>query len=233
MSGSKRKARAAEAEAELAAMTPEEALDSYQCTICLDVQRAPMETKCGHVFCSACITALISGATSPSEACCPVCRKACGANPKQARDHGKRRAMRVQCYCGSDIPLLDWREHSETCRAVAAKSEAEAAHVARPQNAPPAGPNRSTFACPLCDAKNLPRAAFVEHLQNEHGASAMQPAVCPICAAMPWGDSSYRSANLLQHVQMRHQFDYDTTTDYGQSEEDVLAEVLRRSQTEC
>ena len=57
----------------------------------------------------------------------------------------------------------------------------------------------------------------------------MRPAVCPICASMPWGDSSYRSANLLQHVQMRHQFDYDTTTSFGQSEEDVLAEVLTRS----
>ena len=208
----------------------------YKCTICLDVQRDPVEIKCQHVFCSDCIGSLIKSAThTGSEACCPVCRQGVGSGqPRKARDVTKRKTKRVRCECGAVLALLEWREHSDACSAVAAKTDAMAASaVARAPNAAPAGPNRSTFACPLCDAKHLPRGAFVEHLQKEHGASAMRPAVCPICAAMPWGDSSYRSPNLLQHVQMRHQFDYDTTTDYGQSEEDVLAEVLRRSQTEC
>ena len=40
---------------------------------------------------------------------------------------------------------------------------------------------------------------------------------------------AHRSQNLLSHFEMRHRFDYDTTTDYGQSEEDVLAQVLARS----
>ena len=78
----------------------------------------------------------------------------------------------------------------------------------------------------------MPRADLVHHLETVHALDGMRPAVCPICAAMPWGDPNYRSPNLLQHVLVRHQFDYDTTTDFGQDEDDVLAEVLRRSQTE-
>ena len=41
----------------------------------------------------------------------------------------------------------------------------------------------------------------------------------------------YRAAgpNLLQHMLMRHQFDYDETADFGRTEDDVMAEVLRQS----
>ena len=35
--------------------------------------------------------------------------------------------------------------------------------------------------------------------------------------------------NLLQHMLMRHQFDYDETADFGRTEDDVMAEVLRQS----
>ena len=206
------------------------ALEEYACPICMETQADPRElSACGHVFCSECITHHLASA---SDSACPVCRKPSGGPPVRAKDYDKRKKLKVPCECGEAIPLLQMREHSETCRAVAAAAEratAAAAAVAPPPNAPPAGPNRSTFSCPFCDATHLPRAAFLQHLNSKHGREAMRPAVCPICASMPWGDSSYRSANLLQHVQMRHQFDYDTTTSFGQSEEDVLAEVLRRS----
>ena len=61
----------------------------------------------------------------------------------------------------------------------------------------------------------------------------MRPAVCPVCAAMPWGDASYQSGNLIQHMMMRHQFDYDSTADFGESEDDVLRRVLEASRTDC
>ena len=39
--------------------------------------------------------------------------------------------------------------------------------------------------------------------------------------------------NLLQHMLMRHQFDYDSTADFGESEDDVLRRVLEASRTDC
>ena len=63
-----------------------------------------------------------------------------------------------------------------------------------------------------------------------HSASPKDEATC---AAMPWGDASYQSANLIQHMMMRHQFDYDSTADFGESEDDVLRRVLEASRTDC
>ncbi len=60
----------------------------------------------------------------------------------------------------------------------------------------------------------------------------MRPAIPPLCAAMPWGDANYRSPYLLQHFELRHRFDYETTTDYGQDEDAVLQAVLARSRDE-
>ena len=177
-------------------------LSIYDCAICMDTQRNPHELPCQHVFCLGCIKEHI-GTAGREDAKCPVCRAPCGNAPlRRAKDYEKRKKLLAQCACGAQVRLLELRAHTDTCQTTKAVAAEAAERVAPPVNAPPAGPNRSTFACPLCDAKNLPRGAFLEHLRTSHGASAMQPAVCPICAAMPWGDSSYRSPNLLQHVEM-------------------------------
>ena len=33
--------------------------------------------------------------------------------------------------------------------------------------------------------------------------------VCPICKVMPWGNTQQISDNFLDHIKLRHQFDYD------------------------
>ena len=73
------------------------------------------------------------------------------------------------------------------------------------------------------------RAALVEHLVRAHARDAKRSAVCPVCAAMPWGDASYVSADVVQHAQLRHRFEYETTTDFHQDEDEVLRQVLARS----
>lgn len=198
-------------------------IEEWNCPICMDVADAPEQLRCGHSFCRDCLAMHLK-----DTAACPTCRQEHTGAVRPARDLAERRRVRVRCECGDIVPLLELRSHVEGCRAVLDQAKA-ALPSAPPGVAAPAAPNRSTFACPFCDATRLPRAALLEHLQSKHARDGNRPAVCPVCASMPWGDPSMRSANLLQHFVHRHRFDYDTTADLEQDEDAVLAEVLRKS----
>ena len=59
----------------------------------------------------------------------------------------------------------------------------------------------------------------------------MAPSTAPTGATPP-PPSCAAGPNLLQHMLMRHQFDYNETADFGRPEDDVMAEVLRQSLTD-
>ena len=238
--GAKRKARSSSSSA--AEPLDQDSLDDYNCAICMEVADDAVELPgCNHAFCRECISTHLA---KSDEATCPVCRQPPKGKPRAARDLAGRRKLSVKCACGDVVALLSFRRHTEGCDAHTNQPPLTSPQIPPlgGRAPPPPGPNRSTFKCPFCQEGHplrslttnpnphpMPREDLLEHLRSVHGELAMSPAVCPVCAAMPWGSASYTTPNLLQHFQLRHRFDYDTTTDFGQDEDAVLQEVLRRS----
>ena len=178
----------------------EDRFQNYFCPVCMDIQAKPVELPCSHSFCAACLATHFETTGSEDGRACPMCRTKVppGAEPGPISDRDERRALSVKCVCGKVVPLLDARRHTDVCTALegagkSAVKKAVATSASR-ASAAPVPPNRSTFSCPFCDERHLPRADLLRHLQHKHGGMHGRPGVCPVCAAMPWGDSNYVSA---------------------------------------
>ena len=85
--------------------------------------------------------------------------------------------------------------------------------------------NRQTFDCTLCTQKNFDRVGYINHIKQFHPT---QRGVCAICKCQPWGDPNYKT-NILPHINLRHNFDYDTVVDYNDEEDEILKKVLLES----
>lgn len=156
----------------------------------------------------------------------------------------------MTCTCGTQVQLSQSRAHGVTCTHVAIACAAVAAHgVTRcpddgaQQAAAAAAP---TFSCPLCPpplAAQLEAGALVAHVLATHAGVDSSPAVCPLCAAAPWGDPSRVSRNWAAHVALRHvsadggpgggPSDSAAGALIAAAEEAVLQSVLARSLAEA
>jgi hypothetical protein len=181
-------------------------------------------------------------------ALCPLCRTPLAAPVPDADAAARLEKASVVCTCGSHVILAHARAHGATCTHVAIACAAVAAHGvikgaagdAAPRQAAPAV---AVFTCPLCPptspsaaAQQLDASALVAHVLAAHGEDS-SAAVCPMCAAAPWGDPSRVSRNWAAHVALRH-VGRDGVPDAGgdlirAAEEAVLQAVMARSLAEA
>lgn len=199
--------------------------EEFRCCICLSTPERALQTGCPHLVCMSCV---VSGSLKA----CPVCRHELSAEHTADEAFAERMAAAVlTCECGLKVPVLEAVAHS--CESLQKKRK-EMADAAPPpfassQKTPPPAANRSTFACPLCEeGVNLTTQGLLEHCERVHGRQRVS-AVCPVCAAMPWGDPNYRSGDILSHLRLRHKCDYAVLADFETSEEEALKRALEAS----
>ncbi|XP_032320464.1 E3 ubiquitin-protein ligase RNF166 isoform X1 [Camelus ferus] len=168
---------------------------------------------------------------------CPLCRLPFDPKKVDKATHVEKQlsSCKAPCRgCSKKVTLAKMRVHISSC----VKVQEQMANcpkfvpvVPTSQPIPSAVPNRSTFACPYCGARNLDQQELVKHCVDNHRSDPNR-VVCPVCSAMPWGDPSYKSANFLQHLLHRHKFSYDTFVDYSIDEEAAFQAALALSLSE-
>ncbi|XP_070575493.1 E3 ubiquitin-protein ligase RNF166-like [Ptychodera flava] len=207
--------------------------DSFICSICLEVYHRPVTVQCGHTFCAECLNPHVEDCKeSKATPHCPVCRKPFDSVSKE-RNHGideQMRAMRTVCKaCGMKVRYSKLRAHNSECLKVKDPPIHKFAPVAPTSQVYPADqPNRSTFHCPYCDMLNLDASGLLKHCNEKH-KGAREPAVCPICASMPWGNPNQQSGNFIQHLNIRHRFEYETYVDYEADDDAMLQAAIKAS----
>lgn len=195
------------------------------CGICRMVLTGPVtHTSCRQSFCQSCVVEVRK--TLLLDARCPMCRgdmdeSSIVTNPLLDEAIAK---VTIRCDCGVVLPYSAYNRHHDGCTHVQG-SIRSAFEVHK--RAAPSTVNRSTFACPDCDLRNLDREALVSHVTLQHEELY---ASCPICNAMPWGESDEdEGLTLAEHLTYRHRFDYEMFTDFERDEEEIFDNVLQSS----
>ena len=205
--------------------------DQYICLICQNIYTNPVQlTKCGHDFCKDCINSYINNQNSNvpnSLNQCPLCRSSFSKNEIIEDDSLKNEISNksIKCDCGSIMALSEFVNHSETCPIFLNKMDEQMKKGNIKIQKDKIQKNRQTFDCTLCTKKNFDRLGYIDHIKQIHPNDR---GVCSICKCQPWGDPNYKT-HILGHINIRHNFDYDTVVDYNNEEDEILQRVLLES----
>ncbi|XP_059138494.1 E3 ubiquitin-protein ligase RNF166-like [Physella acuta] len=200
--------------------------DEFECAICMECFTNPCTVyPCNHIYCMECLQAL-QASTAPR---CPQCRAAIEDFLVADEIEKRMAACYIICtYCNAMVLAKEMKGHKFTCPNAASFLDdvKQASHTEG--GSPGQIQNRSTFRCPYCMEANLLSSQLIDHC-NQHHAGNKTKVVCPICAAMPWGDPNLQSSNFLQHLNIRHKFEYDTYVDFEQDDDAMLQLALHAS----
>ncbi|ESO00022.1 hypothetical protein HELRODRAFT_185790 [Helobdella robusta] len=206
-----------------------EGRDEFCCPLCLDIFETPVLIDCGskHVFCSKCIYMYTDKSMTNH---CPICRQVFNLNNSRLEGYlfNALKTCKTLCEgCRKMFILSAFKEHREVC--VEAKNrEAEQVEKLKINSPIHNAPNRHTFKCPYCHYSHLDTLDLVKHCNEAH-ANERTPVVCPVCVSMPWGDPNFKSINFIQHLNVRHRFEYDTYVDYKQDDDAMMQAAIEAS----
>lgn len=200
--------------------------NEYTCMICQNIYENPtVISVCKHIFCNECLKNMLNAQNNNSQ--CPICRVNFSKNNinPDIEMLKKFEKSQVICECGEKMFIKFYNKHIEKCSKFKTNIQDTISKNASNIRKDKIGVNRNTFTCPCCKSQNLSREGLINHVKNYH---PHDQGVCPICLCQPWGDPNYIT-HLYGHLIKRHKFDYDTTVDYNESEDDVLQRVLKES----
>lgn len=203
--------------------------EKLSCPVCLEIFESPVSIPCGHTFCIDCLN---SSENASGKSRCPVCRTYFQPHQKSKAHFIERQIFQSSSTCTGcyrQFPMSRLRAHRASCTQMS--SDLSFSPVAPTRQSFPEAKNRSTFTCPYCNKRNMDCNSLLQHVNNYHKGET-QSVVCPICASMPWGNPNQRSANFVDHINLRHKFEYDTFVDYENEEDTVLKQVLAKSMQE-
>lgn len=208
-----------------------EDVNDVTCPICLEIYDEPRKISCGHIFCKGCL-ANYDDIVTPA---CPVCRQTFEVmeTKKASKIIKTINSSTAACRgCMLRVPLSKLRYHNSVCPQLIDKPKDvpndSSNGASGGQAAAAMAPNRCTFRCPFCGVQNLDTHALLKHCNTDHATDTAK-VVCPICAAMPWGDTHLKSSDFIAHLNLRHKFEYGFVVDFSLNDDEALEKALKAS----
>ncbi|XP_009978830.1 PREDICTED: E3 ubiquitin-protein ligase RNF138, partial [Tauraco erythrolophus] len=208
----------------------------------------------GYWFCRKCfLTAIRESGTH-----CPLCRgsvtKKERTYPKRALDvESSMKKASGGCRCCEKQVRFSWmRQHYKTCKKYqdeygvssiipnlqisqdstgnSSRSDAISnnGEMANNQILQGEASGHPTFKCPLCQEANFTRQRLLDHCNNRH-LYQIVPVICPICVSLPWADTNQVTRNLVNHLNLRHRFDYGDFVNLQLDEEAQYQNAVQES----